>query len=43
MDARKYTAQALKDILTSPDTALILFVKYMEGREMVKVGNETIH
>jgi len=43
MDARKYTTQALKDILNSPDTALILFVKYMEGREMVKVGNETIH
>jgi len=43
MDARTYTTQTLRDILDSPDTALILFVKYMEGREMVKAGNETIH
>ena len=43
MDARQYTTQALKDILDSPDTALILFVKYMEGREVVKTGNETVH
>jgi len=43
MDAREYTTQALKDILDSPDTALILFVKYMEGREVVKVGDETLH
>ena len=33
MDARTYTTQALKDILDSPNTGLILFVKYMEGRE----------
>jgi len=43
MDAREYTTQALKDVLDSPDTALILFVKYMEGREAVKVGDGTIH
>jgi len=43
MDAREYTTQTLRDILRSPDTALILFVKYMEDREMVKVGDETIH
>ncbi len=43
MDAREYTTKALKDISDSPDTALILFVKYMEGREPVKTGNETIH
>ena len=42
-DARKYTIQALKEILDSPDIALILFVKYMEGREMGNVGDETIH
>ena len=36
MDAREYTTQALKDVLDSPDTALILFVKYMEGREAVR-------
>ena len=42
-DAREYTTQALKDVLDSPDTALILFVKYMEGREAVKVGDGTMH